>query len=280
MQIKKLICDNCNGVIEYDDEKEILTCPYCGSEEIILYSEELKLAQYNASSKESDARIEEAVTERETIDEKVVITKEEEKTKREISRNSIIKDSISNATKNFAEAHYNYKEHKLDIEQKNKISPKEQRKNDKQFWKTWSKVMAFFMAIIIVTTIISIIDTNKNEDAGNIRAPIDHENCIGSSVNVVESSFIDAGFNNVQTISLNYEDAYTHYYNYLVDEQESDSSSDETLSNDELLQKAKEDILANQVVEITISGNNSFSSTTWFKPSATVRIYWYEVAEQ
>lgn len=47
-EVKKTLqfkCKNCNGVMNIDDEREILLCPYCGSREAVVESDNVKIAR-------------------------------------------------------------------------------------------------------------------------------------------------------------------------------------------------------------------------------------------
>ena len=41
-------CKNCNGELKFDSDKSILSCPFCGSTEIIVESDEVKLRRMQA----------------------------------------------------------------------------------------------------------------------------------------------------------------------------------------------------------------------------------------
>lgn len=46
-----LTCSNCNGTLTVDADKEILTCPYCGSKEMLVENDEVKIAKLQVSAK-------------------------------------------------------------------------------------------------------------------------------------------------------------------------------------------------------------------------------------
>ena len=48
MVTKKLKCEDCGGVMEIDQAKSILCCPYCGSKELIEESDSIKKAKIDA----------------------------------------------------------------------------------------------------------------------------------------------------------------------------------------------------------------------------------------
>ena len=52
MVTKKLKCEECGGIMEIDETKSIICCPYCGSKELIDESDAVKIAKI-----ESDAEI-------------------------------------------------------------------------------------------------------------------------------------------------------------------------------------------------------------------------------
>lgn len=40
-----LRCEDCLGIMEVDENREIFTCPYCGSKKILPISDEVKIAK-------------------------------------------------------------------------------------------------------------------------------------------------------------------------------------------------------------------------------------------
>ncbi|MBP5595048.1 MAG: hypothetical protein J6Y02_06675 [Pseudobutyrivibrio sp.] len=48
MVTKKLKCEDCGGIMEIDQAKSILCCPYCGSKELIEESDDVKKAKIKA----------------------------------------------------------------------------------------------------------------------------------------------------------------------------------------------------------------------------------------
>lgn len=38
-----LVCQHCGSVMDYDDERQIVACPYCGSKELIEESDDVKI---------------------------------------------------------------------------------------------------------------------------------------------------------------------------------------------------------------------------------------------
>lgn len=63
--IVKLRCRDCGGKMTIDDNREVIACPFCGSEEIILESDSLK-----AERVRSDARVKVAYANRDAKIEK------------------------------------------------------------------------------------------------------------------------------------------------------------------------------------------------------------------
>lgn len=43
MATVSLKCKECGGVLEVDADREVLSCPYCGSKELFLESDEVKI---------------------------------------------------------------------------------------------------------------------------------------------------------------------------------------------------------------------------------------------
>lgn len=77
----QLRCKNCNGVMTIDNEKEILSCPFCGSKEVIDDSDEVTIERIRSNAyKEVEFRKMERENEREK--------RQEEKAKFEASQKS------------------------------------------------------------------------------------------------------------------------------------------------------------------------------------------------
>ena len=51
----RLRCRNCDGTMEADAENRILTCPYCGSRELIVESEAIRLEKLRAKQAQEEA---------------------------------------------------------------------------------------------------------------------------------------------------------------------------------------------------------------------------------
>lgn len=63
LQIK---CKNCNGLMNIDDEREILSCPYCGSKELVAESDDVTIERIrNRTYKEVEFKKMEREDERE-----------------------------------------------------------------------------------------------------------------------------------------------------------------------------------------------------------------------
>lgn len=45
-----LMCKNCNGILETDDEKSLLVCPYCGSKELIVDNDAVAIEKIRSSA--------------------------------------------------------------------------------------------------------------------------------------------------------------------------------------------------------------------------------------
>lgn len=49
--IIRLRCEDCNGVMEIDESREVISCPYCGSKKIVLESDGVKIEKIRSASK-------------------------------------------------------------------------------------------------------------------------------------------------------------------------------------------------------------------------------------
>ena len=69
MEIVEMICQNCGGKLKFEAGKEIISCPFCGSERIIIESDELKATRINAEleHRKLDYQIEKDKREKEAI---------------------------------------------------------------------------------------------------------------------------------------------------------------------------------------------------------------------
>lgn len=52
METIKLKCQNCNGTLDVDPNREVISCPYCGEKTLVPESDEVKIAKSNNSTKE------------------------------------------------------------------------------------------------------------------------------------------------------------------------------------------------------------------------------------
>lgn len=49
--IIRLRCEDCNGVMDIDESREVISCPYCGSKKIVLESDGVKIEKIRSASK-------------------------------------------------------------------------------------------------------------------------------------------------------------------------------------------------------------------------------------
>lgn len=49
--IIRLRCEDCDGVMEIDESREVISCPYCGSKKIVLESDGVKIEKIRSASK-------------------------------------------------------------------------------------------------------------------------------------------------------------------------------------------------------------------------------------
>ena len=59
----KLTCEDCNGILEVDIDRQILSCPYCGSKKLIQENDEVTIARINKAADESRMRHEKEMRE-------------------------------------------------------------------------------------------------------------------------------------------------------------------------------------------------------------------------
>lgn len=52
----KLRCEDCNGVMDVDPDREIISCPYCGSKHLVLDSDAVKIERIRGKSKVAIAK--------------------------------------------------------------------------------------------------------------------------------------------------------------------------------------------------------------------------------
>lgn len=53
----KLRCQDCNGVLNVDEDKDIVSCPYCGSERVLLESDDVKIERIKSHQQLETLRI-------------------------------------------------------------------------------------------------------------------------------------------------------------------------------------------------------------------------------
>lgn len=49
--IIRLRCEDCDGVMEIDESREVISCPYCSSKKIVLESDGVKIEKIRSASK-------------------------------------------------------------------------------------------------------------------------------------------------------------------------------------------------------------------------------------
>lgn len=77
-RLVKMRCSNCDGMLEYDADKEIMSCPFCGSKEIVLEADVVKIKRIENDANVKIKSIELQSKEREkTIDSETRIRLEE-----------------------------------------------------------------------------------------------------------------------------------------------------------------------------------------------------------
>ena len=73
----KLTCEDCGGEMNIEAERNVLTCPYCGSKKLIAESDEVTIARIN---KESDAERMRFEKEKREYEEELRVKKNKEQT--------------------------------------------------------------------------------------------------------------------------------------------------------------------------------------------------------
>lgn len=68
VSFKQLICDECNATFEFDAEKNILCCPYCGSKKIIVESDNVRISKYNIDAEKEIKKFQEQYRHMEEVD--------------------------------------------------------------------------------------------------------------------------------------------------------------------------------------------------------------------
>ena len=48
MELLDMKCQNCGGTLKLEADKEVIACPFCGSQKIIIESDEIKAAKLKA----------------------------------------------------------------------------------------------------------------------------------------------------------------------------------------------------------------------------------------
>lgn len=66
-KVLRLKCQNCNGVMDVDEDKMIAFCPYCGSKNLIIESDVVKVEKIRSQTKITKEQIhrDQAITEKE-----------------------------------------------------------------------------------------------------------------------------------------------------------------------------------------------------------------------
>lgn len=50
MAMISLKCNECGGILDVDDQKKVLFCPYCGSKELLVESDAVKIEQIRSNT--------------------------------------------------------------------------------------------------------------------------------------------------------------------------------------------------------------------------------------
>lgn len=45
-----LICKSCKGILDVSDDREIILCPYCGSKELLIQSDRVKMQKIRSQA--------------------------------------------------------------------------------------------------------------------------------------------------------------------------------------------------------------------------------------
>lgn len=56
MRTISLKCKDCNGTLDISEDQEIIFCPYCGSKNLIIESDEVKIERIKAENKRQMAK--------------------------------------------------------------------------------------------------------------------------------------------------------------------------------------------------------------------------------
>lgn len=57
----KLRCQDCNGIMNVDRDKEIISCPYCGSARMLLESDDVRIEKIKSNKMLETLRIKKAI---------------------------------------------------------------------------------------------------------------------------------------------------------------------------------------------------------------------------
>lgn len=49
-KIIKMKCESCGEIMDYNKEKEMIFCPYCGSKDLIMASDDVQIARIKAET--------------------------------------------------------------------------------------------------------------------------------------------------------------------------------------------------------------------------------------
>lgn len=70
-KIIKMKCESCGEIMDYNKEKEIIFCPYCGSKDLIIASDKVQIARIKAETEK--AKMEYAERDKSRIDRSLTI---------------------------------------------------------------------------------------------------------------------------------------------------------------------------------------------------------------
>lgn len=87
--IIRLRCEDCNGVMEIDESREVISCPYCGSKKIVLESDGVKIERMRNETKRERNRIYREIELRKA-ERDIELSNNKRKTDKEESRNELI----------------------------------------------------------------------------------------------------------------------------------------------------------------------------------------------
>ena len=52
-KIIKMKCESCGEIMDYNKEKEMIFCPYCGSKDLIIASDKVQIARIKAETEKA-----------------------------------------------------------------------------------------------------------------------------------------------------------------------------------------------------------------------------------